>query len=85
MQPSGVAVSGAIILGLLATTSSAALEAVAPAPLLLEAKIPLGNIQGRIDHLAVDIVRRHACSSLAHQSLRANPQQSGCYFHAHSI
>jgi DNA-binding beta-propeller fold protein YncE len=30
----------------------------AQAPLTLEAKIPLGDIRGRIDHLAVDLARR---------------------------
>jgi YVTN family beta-propeller protein len=30
----------------------------APAPLILEAKIPLGRVEGRLDHLAVDIGRR---------------------------
>ena len=29
-----------------------------PAPLVLEAKIPLGEVRGRIDHLAVDVTRR---------------------------
>ncbi len=32
--------------------------AAAAAPMLLEAKIPLGNVSGRIDHLAVDVQRR---------------------------
>ena len=29
-----------------------------PAPLKLEAKIPLGNVKGRIDHLAIDLARQ---------------------------
>ena len=28
------------------------------APLVLEVKIPLGRVRGRIDHLAVDVVRQ---------------------------
>src|SRR5215472_13952477 len=28
------------------------------APLILEAKIPLGNVRGRIDHFAIDLGRR---------------------------
>jgi DNA-binding beta-propeller fold protein YncE len=30
----------------------------ADAPLVLEAKVPLGEVRGRIDHLAVDVARR---------------------------
>ncbi len=30
----------------------------ADAPLLLEAKVPLGDVRGRIDHLAVDVARQ---------------------------
>src|SRR6266851_9414215 len=33
-------------------------QAQTTAPLVLEAKIPLGNVSGRIDHLAVDLKRR---------------------------
>src|SRR5215469_3881704 len=29
-----------------------------PAPLVLETKIPLGNVRGRIDHLAIDLARK---------------------------
>src|SRR4026209_131308 len=29
-----------------------------PLPLQLEAKIPLGEVRGRIDHLAIDLVRQ---------------------------
>lgn len=32
--------------------------AATPEPLVLEAKIPLGNVKGRIDHLAVDVAHR---------------------------
>lgn len=46
----------ALFVGLLVTASA---EAQAPpAPLTLEAKIPLGSISGRIDHLAVDLKRQ---------------------------
>ena len=30
-----------------------------PAPLVLEATIPLGNVAGRLDHMAIDTARRH--------------------------
>jgi YVTN family beta-propeller protein len=33
-------------------------RAVEPAPLTIEAKIPLGDVKGRIDHLAVDHARQ---------------------------
>jgi DNA-binding beta-propeller fold protein YncE len=33
-------------------------SAAEPAPLALEAKIPLGDVKGRIDHLAVDVAQR---------------------------
>lgn len=33
-------------------------EAADAVPLALEAKIPLGNVSGRIDHLAVDLARQ---------------------------
>lgn len=58
MQPRAVALSGTIILGLLAGAPRAAIEAVPPVPLVLEAKVSLGNIRGRIDHLAIDIARQ---------------------------
>ena len=32
--------------------------AAEPGPLVLEAKIPLGDVRGRIDHLAVDVAHR---------------------------
>jgi YVTN family beta-propeller protein len=32
--------------------------AVEPAPLAIAAKIPLGNVRGRIDHLAIDHARQ---------------------------
>jgi hypothetical protein len=33
-------------------------RAVEPAPLTIEAKIPLGDVKGRIDHLAIDHARQ---------------------------
>jgi YVTN family beta-propeller protein len=46
----------ALIIGLTMATSIQA--QTPPAPLVLEAKIPLGQISGRIDHLAVDLKRQ---------------------------
>jgi DNA-binding beta-propeller fold protein YncE len=39
-------------------------------PLQLEAKIPLGDVRGRIDHMAVDLSRQHLfVAALGHDSL----------------
>ncbi len=50
-----------LVAALLATSSIILLGSPAiaadPAPLVLEAKIPLGNVQGRIDHFAIDLAR----------------------------
>jgi hypothetical protein len=46
----------ALVIGLITATSAQA--QTPPAPLVLEAKIPLGSISGRIDHLAVDLKRQ---------------------------
>ena len=43
---------------LLALAGHALAQGTALAPLQREAKIPLGNIKGRIDHLAVDLARQ---------------------------
>ena len=47
---------------ILSAAVCAALAVVAPArapqPLELEAKIPLGDVGGRIDHLAIDLAHR---------------------------
>ncbi len=57
-MPSKVVVQRiAIVLGLLAMLLRGSPEAAESSPLILEAKIPLGNVKGRIDHLAVDIAR----------------------------
>ena len=45
----------AVLIGLLPAGSSLALD---PPPLALEAKIPLGTVKGRIDHMAVDADHR---------------------------
>ena len=44
-------------LALLAMAENASAQQAADAPLRLEAKIALGNVKGRIDHLAVDLAR----------------------------
>ena len=46
----------ALLIGLIVAT--AAQGQTPPAPVVLEAKIPLGSIGGRIDHLAVDLRRQ---------------------------
>jgi DNA-binding beta-propeller fold protein YncE len=48
---------GAILSFASAVSADSAVSA-APAPLVLESKIPLGNVRGRIDHLAIDVARR---------------------------
>src|SRR4051794_38581655 len=57
MQLRAVALSCAICLGLSVAASRAA-QTAKPVPLALEAKISLGQIKGRIDHLAVDNARQ---------------------------
>lgn len=42
------------LLGLIVASSVGAAE---PAPLMLDYQVPLGEIQGRIDHLAIDVAR----------------------------
>ena len=46
----------ALLVGLIVATSAGA--QTPPGPLVLEAKIPLGSISGRIDHLAIDLKRK---------------------------
>jgi YVTN family beta-propeller protein len=48
----------AVALTLLRAAGDAAAQPVETAPLQLEAKIPLGNVRGRIDHMAVDLKRQ---------------------------
>jgi YVTN family beta-propeller protein len=45
-------------LAILGTVSEALAEPAEAAPLQLEAKIALGNVRGRIDHMAVDLKRQ---------------------------
>src|SRR5581483_6475168 len=45
-----------LLVGILMSISAAA--QTPPAPLVLEAKIPLGEVHGRIDHLAADLKRQ---------------------------
>jgi YVTN family beta-propeller protein len=47
-----------LIVCLLALGDSGQIAVSATAPLILEAKIPLGHVEGRLDHLAIDIGRR---------------------------
>jgi hypothetical protein len=42
----------------IATGSNTDAQAPAPFPLQLEAEIPLGDVRGRIDHMAVDLLRQ---------------------------
>lgn len=41
------------------TARQASAQSADTAPLQLEAKIPLGDVRGRIDHMAVDLKRQH--------------------------
>jgi YVTN family beta-propeller protein len=47
-----------VALTLLRATGAAVAQPAEAAPLQLEAKIPLGNVRGRIDHMAVDLKRQ---------------------------
>ena len=47
--------AGAVLLAVLATSSAMAAESP---PLTLQTKIPLGDVRGRIDHLAIDHARQ---------------------------
>jgi DNA-binding beta-propeller fold protein YncE len=48
--------AGAVLFAVLATSSAMATESP---PLTLQTKIPLGDVRGRIDHLAIDHARQH--------------------------
>jgi YVTN family beta-propeller protein len=48
----------AVALALLRAAGAAAAQPVETAPLQLETKIPLGNVKGRIDHMAIDLKRQ---------------------------
>ena len=53
-----IVVALAVALTLLRVAGDAVAQPVETAPLQLEAKIPLGNVHGRIDHMAVDLKRQ---------------------------
>src|SRR6202051_2779520 len=54
---------------LLAAPASVSAQTTDP-PLVLEAKIPLGEVSGRIDHLAIDLKRQRLfVAELGHKSL----------------
>jgi hypothetical protein len=46
------------VIGLVLTASLTGVAVAATAPLVVEAKISLGEVRGRIDHLAIDLERR---------------------------
>jgi len=52
-------VTALAVLAMLGTVGDASAQQVEPAPLQLEAKIALGDVRGRIDHMAVDLKRQH--------------------------
>src|SRR5262245_1314069 len=59
----------AVLAGIVVAKASTALGAEAP-PLRLEDKIPLGDVRGRIDHMAVDLARhRLFVAALGNDSL----------------
>src|SRR5262245_825503 len=47
-----------VLTTILGSTSSILGQPATNAPLQLEAKVPLGAVSGRIDHMAVDLERR---------------------------
>jgi DNA-binding beta-propeller fold protein YncE len=53
-----VAAIGAGIVALSTVAGPASPQPVATSPLQLEAKIPLGDVRGRIDHMAIDLARQ---------------------------
>src|SRR5579862_2187097 len=50
--------AAAILLAATLMLPASSLAQTAAAPLTLEAKIPLGRVSGRIDHLAIDLARQ---------------------------
>ncbi len=71
-----------LVAALLATSSimllGAPVRAADPAPLVLEGKIPLGNVRGRIDHFAIDLRRQRLyVAELGNDSVGAIDLQSG--------
>jgi hypothetical protein len=53
-----ITLARAVLLAVGLTGLSAALAQTSVAPLVLETRIPLGQVRGRIDHLAIDAKRR---------------------------
>jgi hypothetical protein len=53
-----IATIGAVVAALSNVASSASPQSVEPSPVRLEAKIPLGDVRDRIDHMAVDLDRQ---------------------------
>src|SRR5882757_10900710 len=47
------------VLALANTADQAVAQAADTGALQLEAKIPLGDVRGRIDHMAIDLARQH--------------------------
>ena len=58
-MPNRISAMIAFTLALLAAQDHATAQAPDPSGLKLEAKIPLGNVSGRIDHMAIDLARQH--------------------------
>jgi hypothetical protein len=57
-MPNRISAMMVLMLALLVAQDHAVAQSPAPSGLKLEAKIPLGNVSGRIDHMAVDIARQ---------------------------
>ena len=53
-----IATIGAVAVALSSVAGSASPQPVEPSPVRLEAKIPLGDVRGRIDHMAIDLERQ---------------------------
>jgi hypothetical protein len=58
-------------------------QAPAPFPLQLEAKIPLGDVRGRIDHMAVDLLRQRLLVSELRQRHGRDHRSLGTPSHSH--
>ena len=73
---------GALFLIAIAVTAMSAVAKADDAPLVLEAKIPLGAVSGRIDHFAVDLAhRRLFVAELGNNSVGAIDLASGTVAH----
>jgi DNA-binding beta-propeller fold protein YncE len=58
IRKTAVVLAGVMLAGVMALTGTVASAQSPDAPLQLEAKILLGNVRGRIDHMAVDLKRQ---------------------------